>query len=289
MKHILKLLFVGLTFVFLVSGMTSIEVYAKPCKHKYNNDVCKKCGYARVHEFKEDILFYTIKENVPVWSKPTKNSKLVREIENGDSLIEFKGLLRNQYGNIWLSTEDGYVFIDNVYLNFESLVVRSYQQIYALEDESVLVAFYDMVRPGGTADYKRWLDPSSRGISYTVSINGQLIKITAEELGNINYGYLGKLIGFTDDVLLYAGGAVNLLNVFKTETWDSTYQESLKKCAICDTPLCDSIEKICANRLTPRLVMGKIIENCSGSYCDTEEDTADVMRGINYYVTGEFE
>lgn len=168
-------------------------------------------------------------------------------------------------------------------------MVRTYQQIYALGEEYVLAGFYDEVRPEGVADYKEWLDPSAKGIRYKVFINGKFIEMTAEELGNINYGYLGKLVGFTDDVLLYAGGTVNLFNVFKTNTWDSAYKEALKKCAICDTLLCDSIERICADRVTPKLVMGDIIKNCSGSYCDTEDDAEDVMRGIKYYHTGEFE
>lgn len=289
MKRILTFLFVGLICTLLFSGMTSMEVYAKSCKHAYNNDICKKCGYIRIHEFQEHILFYTVKENVPVWSEPTKNSQLVRQIEYKDSMINFNGLLRNQYGNIWLRTEDGYVFIDNVYLYFESLVIRSYQQIYALGDEAVLVEFYNTVRPGGPADYKKWLAPGSRGINYNVYINGQFVKMTAEELGNINYGYLGKLIGFTDDILLYAGGAVNLLKIFNTKTWNNSYQEALKKCAVCNSPLCISIEIMCVSSLTPQLIMSDIIKDCSLSYCDTEDDAANVIRGINYYSTGIFE
>lgn len=34
--------------------------------------------------------------------------------------------------------------------------------------------------------------------------------------------------------------------------------------------------------------MTDIIEECSGSYCDTEEDAEDVKRGIDYYNNGEF-
>ncbi|MBQ8527216.1 MAG: hypothetical protein IJ429_01965 [Lachnospiraceae bacterium] len=288
MKKLLKYLFIGMTCVFLVSGKMSIEGYAKSCTHKYNNDICKNCGYVRVHEFAESILFYTAKENIPIWNMPTKKSKLVRKIANKDSMVEFNGLLRNQFGNIWLRTEDGYVFIDNVYLNFESLVARSYQQIYALGEDAVLVAFYDEVHKHGTADYKIWLDPSSKGILYNVYIDGQFVKMTAEQLGNINYGYLGKLVGFTDDVLLHAAGAVNLLTVFETNKWDTTYKEALKQCAVCDTLLCNSIEKVCALNSTPKLIMADIINNCSNSYCDTAEDATDVKRGITYYDTGEF-
>lgn len=290
MKKVFKVFAMSLLCILLVFNCTKITSEAKSCKHSFKNDVCKKCSYVRVHEFEESILFYTAKDEVPVWSEPTKNSELVKEIPDKNTMVDLEGVLRNQYGNIWLKVDGkGYIYIENLYLNFESLVACSWQEIYALEGEAAIAEFYNQVSPNGSADYKRWLDPSSKGIIYKVSIKDELYDMTAEELGNINYGYLGKMVGFTDDVLLYAGGALNQFGKLNSRTWNSAYQKALKDCSICGSFLCDQIEKVCAVGKTPLYIMTDIVEECSSSYCDTKEDAEDVMRGIEYYKNGEFE
>lgn len=264
MKKKFSLLIMSFLCALLIFYSAGFNSEAKSCRHKFDNDICKKCGFIRIHEFDESILFYTIKDNVPIWSKPTKNSELLKEISDKDTMIDIDGILRNQYGNIWLRVSgEGYVYVENIYLNFESLVVCSWQRITALGDEAAPLWFFYEVSPDGPADYKRWLDPSSKGIIYKVKVADEFYDMTAEELGNINYGYLGKLMGFPDDILLYAGGTLNVTGKFGFETFTNTYKALS--------------------------TAGEIIKECSISYCDAEDDAENVKRGIRYYTDGEFE
>ena len=71
--------------------------------------------------------------------------------------------------------------------------------------------FYDAVKDGGKWDYKLHPDGSEwiprNGV---FSVNGK--KMTAEQLGNINYGFTGSAMGFPAPVLHMAGGFVAIKN-----------------------------------------------------------------------------
>ena len=71
--------------------------------------------------------------------------------------------------------------------------------------------FYDAVKDGGKWDYKLHPDGSEwiprNGV---FSVNGK--KMTAEQLGNINYGFTGSVLGFPAPVLRMAGGFVAIKN-----------------------------------------------------------------------------
>ena len=71
--------------------------------------------------------------------------------------------------------------------------------------------FYDAVKDGGKWDYKLHPDGSEwiprNGV---FSVNGK--KMTAEQLGNINYGFTGSVLGFPAPVLHMAGGFVAIKN-----------------------------------------------------------------------------
>ena len=71
--------------------------------------------------------------------------------------------------------------------------------------------FYDAVKDGGKWDYKR-LPKGSEWIprNGVFSVNGK--KMTAEQLGNINYGFTGSVLGFPAPVLRMAGGFVAIKN-----------------------------------------------------------------------------
>ena len=172
MKTINKMMKTIVCFALILMMLASTSIAeAKSCKHDFgSNDVCKKCGYTRIHSFDSSITFYTIKDNVPVWSKPTKNSKTIKTITDKNSMVQVDGILRNQYGNIWLKVSDQqqFIYIDNLFLDFGTLVAQSFQQIIAWKtDKMKMTAFFDLVQPGGHADFKRWLDPGNKQFTYT--------------------------------------------------------------------------------------------------------------------------
>lgn len=289
-KFIVWVLIIVTTYslLFPLKAEAWISLTKPTCTHNFNNDVCKNCGYLRIHEFKESITFFTIKNNVPIWSKPTKNSDLIEEIEDQDTMLNIDGVLRNQYGNIWLklSGEQRYVYIDNVYLDFLKLIEQNYQYIYIFENAaSKMAMFYDTVKPGGKADYKAWLDPSLKGIEYNVRFGEDFYKITAEQLGNIHYGYLGSVVGFSEDLILYAGGVVNQMGKLNTDTLLSYTKTSAKKCISIRNK---SLYPFCIIAEDTISIIKDVYYDCSNFYCDTEDDADDVKRGINYYKTGEF-
>ena len=71
--------------------------------------------------------------------------------------------------------------------------------------------FYNAVKDRGKWDYKRrpkgseWIPRNG-----VFSVNGK--KMTAEQLGNINYGFAGSVLGFPAPVLRMAGGFVAIKN-----------------------------------------------------------------------------
>ena len=115
MKKLYPVLRSVICVMLVLTMMAPLAAYAdSTCKHKYKNDVCTKCGALRVHEFNSSITFYTAKDDVPIWSKPTKHSTRVKTISDQDTSIQIDGILRNEYGNVWLrlADEKAYVFID---------------------------------------------------------------------------------------------------------------------------------------------------------------------------------
>ena len=71
--------------------------------------------------------------------------------------------------------------------------------------------FYNAVKDRGKWDYKRRPKGSEwRPRNGVFSVNGK--KMTAEQLGNINYGFTGSVLGFPAPVLRMAGGFVAIKN-----------------------------------------------------------------------------
>ncbi len=102
---------------------------------------------------------------------------------------------------------------------------------------------------------------------YNVYFQDVQYRITAEELGNIHYGHLGKLMGFEDEVLFYAGVAVKLIGKFANQ-----YVEDAKNsCVYFVNPLLKGSCVVTYGGLNAAM---KIYEECSGSYCDAESDAA---------------
>lgn len=287
MKRLTKALMSVVTIILVFLLVFPVTAFAVGCKHKYKHDVCKKCGDLRLHTFNQSITFYTAKDSVPIWKQPTKNSAKLREIDSANSQIELGAILRNQYGNIWfkLEDEDAYVYIDNVYIDLITLSMQNFQRIIVWDnDETRMAAFYDLVRPEGSADYKEWLDPGGKSIQYSIRINDSYYKMTAEELGNIHYGFLGRAVGFEEDFLLYAGGGVNVIGQViripeKTREFCSIFGGGLVFYPICEGA---------TFTLNSALTISKIYSECSESYCDDAVDASNVQKGIDYFDTGDF-
>lgn len=288
MKKLYSILRRVVCVMLALAIMTPLVAYAdSPCKHKYKNDVCTKCGALRVHEFNSSITFYTAKDDVPIWSKPTKYSARVETISDQDTSIQIDGILRNEYGNVWfrISDEETYVYIENLYLDFGTLVLQNYQLVTYSDDPAVVLGeFYNLVKPGGRADYKVWLDPGGKSIPYTVRLGTfDYYNMTAEELGNIHYGYLARALGVNTDIILYAGGAVNQLGNLNWNSLRPSLLSGTVKCLLQEPTV---LYPVCVIQKTTKSVLEDIYFECAFSYCDDPKDAKDVRRGIDYFETG---
>jgi hypothetical protein len=67
-----------------------------------------------------------------------------------------------------------------------------------------LAEFYDLVRNGGPFDLKNQEEWQKAGFVYEGEI------VDGDALGNISYGYLGKVLGIPDEVLLVAAGVAQV-------------------------------------------------------------------------------
>lgn len=234
-----------LLFILPVSSVSAkqFDTYKGPLKYEPKEerhehdfttyDMCE-CGEFVVHDFNSSLLFITNEELI-LREEPTKKSDLTNISLEKNSLVEISGITRNRGNNLWVKAEneegEGYIFVENLRYAYDQNLVRFGQYILqaSSNNEERLLSFIDLVRPGGIADIKVWLDPSSKGIEYCVEFSdGHIKTLTAEQIGNSNYGSLGYAIGFTEDELLYSGGIVNIIgNPLEVTNCIDSY---------CDTP-----------------------------------------------------
>jgi len=86
--------------------------------------------------------------------------------------------------------------------------------------------FYDINQPGAEFDYKIenvW--NAQLGVPYPKENNGQFLwegyVLTPEDLGNLNYGFVGTFMGFEEEILYAGGGYAN--QGISTELFSAPY------------------------------------------------------------------
>jgi len=90
----------------------------------------------------------------------------------------------------------------NFYEKYDNAMLQSNASV-GETNRGNLMLFGILVKPGGQWDYKR--NPEGRGYYF---VDGKLI--TAEEFGNLNFGYTGTAFGVGQDILTDAGGVVQI-------------------------------------------------------------------------------
>ncbi len=91
--------------------------------------------------------------------------------------------------------------------------------------DMVMIEFFDKVRPKGDWDYKlktswekEFDDIPYMTISFPFILRGDFC--SAEKFGNVNYGYVGKAIGFSEEILIAGGHAVSVITSHQLEDED---------------------------------------------------------------------
>lgn len=184
-------------------------------------DVCKYCGYERLHQTTVQLPFIAIFDGVSLRSEPRMTSSVVRTLSNGES-VSIAGRIRNEHHNLWLATNSNeYVYVDNVAVDFDTLCVLAYQascSSMGKDSGTAIAATFDTFRPGGLFDLKS-VNLLGNKSDYFVKVEGSVVDetYTGEMLGNILYGFVARSMGFDEDTIIQLGGigiAVSDGNVF---------------------------------------------------------------------------
>ncbi len=96
----------------------------------------------------------------------------------------------------------------NTYYESGDQALLSANASYGEANRYNAVSFYNQVKPGGPWDYKT---VDSRGFYF---FNGKLV--SAEDFGNLNYGYAGTAYGLGKDILTDAAGSVQVATAGRT-------------------------------------------------------------------------
>lgn len=236
------------------------------------------------------ITFFTDKSNVGVYSEATTQSDQVDTIWSQYTAVQIDGIYRNFAGHIWLRVagRDQYIKLYddqqgnyNLIIDFPTLISQNYGIINSSLVKSI--AFANLVRESGKGDYKHWLDPSNRGISYKVMFGdlGPQI-ITAEQLGNIHYGFLGSAVGFTPDTLKWGGGMVNIGGLLNPNSVAARWDNAVTRCINGSS----GIIAFCAVGEFVTEDIAHSIDQCTHWYCDAQDDILYVERGIRLFYEG---
>ena len=123
------------------------------------------------------------------------------------------------------------VLIDNVfYLYHYADILRDSTSDSSVQD-IIMYEFFDKVRPNGEWDYKvkeSWehqIEMPYMSISFPFILRGDFC--SAEKFGNVNFGYVGNAIGFSENILIGGGHVVSLITSGHLE--DSSDLNNVKK------------------------------------------------------------
>ena len=225
-------------------------------KHKgktFESDVCKYCGYLRLHMAMNTMPFVTRKEDVAAHSEPYEAAEVVNTISEAGTQIEVAGRVRNKYNNLWLLLTDGsYIWAGNTAFDFDSAL--DYTLWYTLsangagEDFTVIdwfASMYSGFKTGGELDYKQSDLLGLNTYDYYVLLDGEIQneRLTGEMIGNINYGYAMAAAGFSKPDTMQIGGLGGTLssNVFEFFT-----SSDVKMCIYGFVPACDDLDDLIA-------------------------------------------
>lgn len=178
-------------------------------KHSFEDETCSQCGYARRLEFKEGIPFRAVKDGVPVRKKATSKDKTIYKMDEGEK-VQIVARYRSDNGNLWFENTNGeYIYYENLALDLDTLLNENleYVEQFGYSEKMQFAAFLEKAREKGDWDYKI---PLGWDIYYNVALGNNIFKMTGEQLGNYNYGYVGTGIGYSKEFLTIGGGILNV-------------------------------------------------------------------------------
>lgn len=245
MKRILSLIIVFTILLGTFNTYAADSAFPKPSglplqeppvkvQHNYvwdgiETDVCKDCGYLNVHTATHDMYFVTVRDHVVARKEPRASAKVTQTFVKKFTPLIVVGRIRNEKDNLWLKLSNGsFIFADRVAFDFDSTADEAYKKVsdnifcepifhktplggigcapgnYAL--------MFRNFRPGGTYDLKISELLGLNTYDYQVFYDQKLLASTysGEQLGNILYGTVCNLMGYSKEEAIKYAGLTNL-------------------------------------------------------------------------------
>ena len=172
---------------------------------------------------KMDIPFVTSRANVPVYSEPTRLSEYgsyqIRVISVSLTPVTIVARARNKWGNLWGQLKGGgWIYMGgipqvgndpngiegNLILDFDALTRLTKQEISNIipiglaGNNQRQTFFINRVKPKGNWDVKEYLaSPWPNAKTYTVKFGNKYDRLSAADIGNVLFAYMGRHIGYS--------------------------------------------------------------------------------------------
>lgn len=234
----------------------------RPHEHNYSwsfgeSDICNSCYYERLHETNMELPFISYESSTVAKSEPRKTGAITRTLSM-DEPVKVVGRIRNEKNHVWCKTNAGdYIYVDNLVFNFDEMIVVASQlscSNLGLESGATLDAMFSLFKTGGTLDFKNVNMLGGSNNYYKTLVNGEIIaSYTGEEMGNFLYGFIAAKLGMDSEASLRIGGA--------GASASSGGILNMAEAAFC---------------------------LATGIGCDSEEDQNNILRGMDYYYTGQW-
>lgn len=179
-------------------------------EHTYNNDsdICD-CGAVCLHETRYGLKFVTITDDVKALEKPLAGAKVVSTFNRKGMNVNIVGRARKG-SDMWLKVKGGgYVYAGDLAFDLNGYIIEALKKFD--RNPNATYDFIWNVREGGDWDFKCGDLLGESQYAYKISIGDNLkaYELTGSQVGNVFYAITGRILDFSEDMLLDGSCIVN--------------------------------------------------------------------------------
>lgn len=161
-------------------------------------DICKVCGYLRIHKTDDPLPFRTLNDSVKTYALPQRSDSCTSEIRGQYSEITVVGRIRNQDDELWLELSNNlFVCVDDVAFDIDKYFVILFHTFYTDRLLLTFPSFFkstpkliSLFRPDGPYDFKKLSLLGSKE-KYSIYTKGETYYnyLSGADIGNFFFGY----------------------------------------------------------------------------------------------------
>lgn len=229
-----------------VGNLISVSNTTKTHTYATGTDYCETCGTYRLHETLVDLPFVTLSDNVSLHSAPKSSSTQQGVVATANTSVYIVARVVNEYGNHWGLTSDGnYIYMEKLAYNLDAQLATSIQQLYATKQ---IIGSSDAIL--------LFFDNVQEGGVWDLKDS-----LNSSRSYKVSVGGEVQSETFTGEELgnIHYGFVGRYLFSQNALLWGG------------------GVVNVMGGNLS--------LKNCAEYYCDTSNDVAYVLRGINYYTS----